>query len=173
MPNISQISTNLNMLRNVQILVVDNDFDSRYLYKTLFESYGAKVLTAESIADALALLNHVVPDILVCEIRFLDEDVWPLIQQIKAVALGHAQIIPILVVSAYCLASFAQDLIKDMEHCLLKPIDIDVLVDKVWSLVHLSDALRHTNIQEWVANHMPWENSTSWTPQTLPEKALI
>lgn len=172
MSNISQTLPNPGILKNVQILVVDNDFDSRYLCEILFESYGGKVLTVEFIADALILLEHFVPDILICEIRFLNEDIWPLIQQIRAVALGRNRIIPILVISAYCSASFAQDLIEDMESYLLKPIDIDSLVDEVWNLVHLSKALYHTNIQKWVANHKLWKNSKSWNFQTIAAKNL-
>lgn len=172
MSSISQALPNPSILKNVQILVVDNDFDSRYLCEILLESYGAKVLTTELIADALTLLDHFVPDILICEIRFLNEDIWLLIQQIRAIALGRDRIIPILAASAYCSASFAQDLIEDMESYLLKPVDIDSLVDEVWNLVHLSKALCPTNIQEWVANHKLWKNSISWRPQTISEKTL-
>ncbi|WP_196358101.1 response regulator [Nodosilinea nodulosa] len=152
--------------------MVDNDFDSRYLCETLFESHGAKVLTAEFIADALTLLDHFLPDILICEIRFLDEDIRLLIRRARAIALGQNRIIPILVASAYCSASFAQDLIEDMESHLSKPIDIDALVDEVWNLVHLSQALCQTNIQGWVANHRLWKKPASWSSQTIFEKNL-
>ncbi len=172
MPDISQIIPIPGMLENVQILVVDNDFDSRYLYEILFESYGAKVLTADFVANALTLLDHFVPDILICESRFLDEDLCPLIRKTRAVALGRDRIIPILVASAYCSASFAQDLIGDMESHLLKPIDINVLVNEVWNLVHLSKPLCHTKIQAWVANRKPWKNPLDWRPQPIFEKTL-
>ncbi|MEA5451585.1 response regulator [Leptolyngbya sp. CCNP1308] len=141
----------------MQIFVVDNDADSRYLCKILFESYGATVTTTEFVADALTLLDSFTPDILVCEIRIMDEDIWPLIHQIRAVSLSRSHIIPILLASAYCRASFAQDFIANAESHLLKPFDVESLVDEVWNLVHLSKTFFQPHIQDWVANHKTWE----------------
>lgn len=146
----SQVLSNPGILKNARILVVDNDADSQYLCKALFEIYGAKVTAAESIADAITVLDYLVPDILICEIRFFDEDVLALIQRIKAVALVREWEIPILVVSAYCSASFAQNLLTMVEDYLLKPIDIDYLVDEVQNLVNLSKSTQKNNIQDWI-----------------------
>lgn len=146
------------ILKDVQILVVDNDADSRCLYKFLLETYGARVTTVESIADAMTLLDYLVPDILVCEIRFLNEDVLPLIQRIKAVALGQGQRIPILVASASCAVGFAQKLLTMVDDYLLKPVDVNHLVNDVWNLVYLAKATKEVNIQDWVVKH---RNSTT------------
>jgi CheY-like chemotaxis protein len=141
------------ILKDIQILIVDNDADSRYLCKTLFEIYGAQVTTLESIANSIALLDHLIPDIVICEIRFFNEDVLSLIQKIKTVSLGRERVIPILVVSAYCVAGFAQNLLTMVEDYLLKPIDIDHLVDEVWNLVHLAKETQKVNIQDWAVKH--------------------
>jgi hypothetical protein len=58
----------------------------------------------------------------------------------------------------------------EMESHLLKPVDIDSLVDEVWDLVYLSKAFCHTNIQDWVANHKIWKGSTFWRTQPVSEK---
>ncbi|HSM80356.1 MAG TPA: response regulator [Nodosilinea sp.] len=152
----SQTLSSFGILKDVQILVVDNDADSRCLYKVLFEIYGAQVTTVDSIADSMTLLEYLVPDILVCELRFLNEDVWPLIQRIKAVALGQGQRIPILVASASCAVSFAQKLLPLVDDYLLKPVDVNHLVDDVWNLVHLAKATKVVNIQDWVLKHKDW-----------------
>lgn len=156
MPHTNQPLPNPGILRDVRILVVDNDADSRYLCTILFESYGARVVAIEFIADALTLLERFTPDILICEIRFLNEDVWLLIQQVRAIASSCDRIIPILVASAYCSANFAQDLIANVEAHLLKPIDIDSLIDEVWNLVHLSKVASQPNIQDWVVKQRIW-----------------
>jgi len=142
---------NRGILRDVQILVVDNDDDSRYLCTILFESYGAKVMPIECIADALILLEHFTLDILICEIRFPNEDIWSLIQQVRAIASDCDRIIPILVASAYCFANFAQDVMANVEAHVLKPVDIDSLVGEVWNLVHPSKIACQPNTQGWVA----------------------
>jgi CheY-like chemotaxis protein len=147
---------NPGILKDIQILVVDNDPDNRYLHKILFETYGAQVTSLESIADSMTVLEYLVPDILICELRFLNEDVSLLIQKIKALALGCDRTIPILAVSAYCSAGFAQDLLAMVEDYLLKPIDIDHLVDEVWNLVHLSKSIRKVDIQDWMIRHRTW-----------------
>jgi CheY-like chemotaxis protein len=157
MSNKGQTLPNPGIFKDVQILVVDNDADSRYLHKVLLEIYGAQVMTIESIADAMALLEYLVPDILICEIRFFGEDVLSLIQRIKTVALGRDRAIPILVVSASCEASFAQNLLIMVESYLLKPIDLDHLIDEVWNLVYLAKAAQTVNIQDWLVKHRAWK----------------
>lgn len=152
----SQILPGPSILKDIQILVVDNDADSRYLHKELFEIYGAQVTTTESIADAMTLLEHLVPDIVICEIRFFDEDVSALFQKVKAVALSRERVIPILVVSASCLANFAQNLLAMVEDYLLKPIDVNYLVDKVWDLICVARLTEKVNIQDWVAKPRDW-----------------
>lgn len=167
MANISQSLHNPGILKDVQILVVDNDADTRYLCSILFENYGAKVIAFESVADALALLDYSAPDILICETRFLDEDVWQLIQRVKAMTISLQRVIPILVASAYRLGKSEQDLKQDIDAHLLKPIDIDCLIDEVWNLIHLSNSASQLNIQRWVINHK------LWTKRHLAEANLI
>ncbi|WP_035984341.1 response regulator [Leptolyngbya sp. KIOST-1] len=152
----SQIAFNPGILKDVRILIVDNDADSRYLYKVLFEIYGALVTETESIASAMTFLEWLTPDIVICEVRFFEEDVLLLIQKIKILALGRDRTIPVLIVSAYCAAKFAQSLLTMVEDYLPKPIDIDHLVDEVWNLVHLSKSTRKVNIQDWVEKRKVW-----------------
>lgn len=152
----SQILPKPDLLRNVQILVVDNDADSRYLYEFLFETYGAQVTSMESISDTITLLECFVPDILICETKFFSEDISTLIQRVKAINLNQrwAIPIPILIVSAYYSKNFTQNLLTMVENYLLKPIDIDVLVDEVWSLVNPAKTPQKVNIQDWVMKHI-------------------
>lgn len=156
MVHVGQILPSPGMLKDIQILVVDNDSDNRYLHKILFETYGAQVTSLESIADSMAVLEYLIPDILICELRFFDEDILSLIHRVKALSLGCKRTIPILVVSAYCSADFAQKLLVLVEDYLLKPIDINQLVDRVWNLVHLSKSTRQVNVQDWMVRQRSW-----------------
>jgi len=149
----SQTLPNPGILNDIQILVVDSDADNQYFHKTLLEIYGAQVTTLESIADALVSLDYLIPDILICDIRFFGEDILSLIQRIKTVASDREREIPILVVSAYCSADFARNLLTMIEDSLLKPIDINHLVNKVWNLVHLAKSTQKVNSPAWVEGH--------------------
>lgn len=153
MSDTSQVLSNPDLLKDVQILVVDNDADSRYLYEVLFETCGAQVTAGESIADAITLLEEFVPDILICEVSFFDENTLPLLQRIENVALDRKQTIPILVISSYCLAKFAQKFFPVVEDYLLKPIDVGKLVDEVWNLVDLAKSTEKAKIRDWVVRH--------------------
>lgn len=155
MSNINRSFHNPSLLRDARILVADNDADSLYMYTVLFESCGAQVKTAASISDAIDLLDCFTPDILVCEIQFANETVLPLLQRMKALA-GRDRVIPILAVSAYCSARSAQNLLEFFKFYLLKPTDVEFLVDEVWKLICLSKATNQLNIQDWVAKQKTW-----------------
>nr|RNJ66167.1 MAG: response regulator [Leptolyngbya sp. IPPAS B-1204] len=125
---------NPRILEDVQILVVENDCDSRELYAILLENQGATVTTSGSIQDALSFLDWGVPDLLICEIRFLGESVYPLLQRIKSLRIT-GRTIPILVTSTCSPISLTQQLMVKVEAYLLKPIDIDDFVHQVWDLL--------------------------------------
>ena len=126
---------NSGILRDVQILLVDNDRDSRALYAFLLESYGAKVTTIGSVKDALDLLTWQIPAILICDMRFLGETVDPLIRRVRELALSSSKAIPILATSTCPLMNLAEKLRLEIDSHLRKPIDIDCLVSEVWKLM--------------------------------------
>ncbi|HEY3149188.1 MAG TPA: response regulator, partial [Dongiaceae bacterium] len=55
-------------LDGVTVLVVDNEPDARSLVAAILENCGARIVTAESTAEALALLEREVPDVLLSDI---------------------------------------------------------------------------------------------------------
>lgn len=128
------------LIKGVNILVVDNDANSRYLWTFLLEEYGAKVMAFESIKDALATLEYCVPNLLICEIRFLGESVLPLLDRIKGISVDHEKIIPILITSTCSFANFAHlfyYIEVEAAVYLLKPIDIEDFVDTALKLLFL------------------------------------
>ncbi|UBF29789.1 response regulator (plasmid) [Kovacikia minuta CCNUW1] len=146
---------NPRMLKDVQILLVDNDPDTRDLYTFLLEDHGAKVTASQSIQDALDFLDGYIPDILICELRFLGESVLPLIQRVRALAFGSSRPIPILVMSTCDPISLAEQLTVKVEAYLLKPVDISDFVDQVWNLAFLSNTVYPFSMQAWMLNQNP------------------
>lgn len=130
------------ILSNVQILTVDNDRDSGILYAALFRSYGIAITTTESIKEALNLLNRFVPDILICETRFVDESPDLLIQQVRQIAQKSHKIIPVFVVSTYPISNLTEHLKVDVEAYQMKPINIDRFAKEVWDLILLPEITR-------------------------------
>ena len=138
MLSINQLLSNPEILKDVQIMIVDNDRDCRDLYAVLFEAFNAKVKVAASIKEALTLLDWIIPDILVCEMNFFGESVYPLIERLRHLEKNNSRAIPIVVNSTVCPTILAQKLTVNVEAYLLKPIDVCHLVNEVWTLVMLS-----------------------------------
>jgi CheY-like chemotaxis protein len=151
----NKLLLNSGLLKDVQILVGDNNRDSRDLYAFLLESYGAMVTMLGSIQDALEILNVYVPDLLICEMRFLGESVLPLIQRIRCIALSRGRMIPTLGISTCSPASLVQQIQVKIEAYLCKPIDPNNLVDQVWNLTLQPRIAYLSGIQDYLVNQAP------------------
>lgn len=126
---------NPEILKDVSILIVDNDQDSRELYAFVLENCGAQVTTTSSIEDGLASINRLIPRVLICETRFPGESVYPLIHRVKYLALKRGSTISILITSTCSIAEFTQQPRFKTEAYLLKPVKLDNLVNEVWNLI--------------------------------------
>lgn len=121
-------------LKGVEILVVDNDLDSRDMYTLLLNHFGANVSTAGSIKEALVILEWLLPKIIVSEIRFLGESVYPLMKRLRAMEADIGNHIPIIVTST-CTLSSIDLMLLDFEKYLLKPLDLNQLVSTINNIV--------------------------------------
>jgi len=71
-------------LRGIKLLVVDDDRDTCDTIGTVLESEGAEVRTCQSAREALALLDHWVPDIMMSDIAMPGEDGYTLMRKVRA-----------------------------------------------------------------------------------------
>ncbi|WP_341527649.1 response regulator [Nostoc sp. UHCC 0302] len=123
------------ILKGVQILVVDNDVDSRVLYTIFLEHFGANVMTAGSIKEALEILSWFIPNIIICEIRFLGESVYTLFNRLSAMEVDNNNHIPVIVTST-CTTSTNNEIPEiEPEKYLLKPVDLDELILMIINLL--------------------------------------
>src|ERR1700758_2295378 len=74
-PGVPEVS-----LKNIRVLVVDDDPDARNLLKSLLESAGAEVHLAESAKDGLQQLQRSVMDVLICDIGMREVDGYTLMR---------------------------------------------------------------------------------------------
>ena len=80
---------------SLRVLVVEDDRELRMLMQSTLSVEGYAVQTAVTVSEALALLQHALPDVLVLDLGLPDGDGLTLVQ---AVRKQHT--LPILVVSA-------------------------------------------------------------------------
>jgi signal transduction histidine kinase/CheY-like chemotaxis protein len=90
-------------LRDVRILIVDDDADARLLLITIIEKSGAKVITASSVSEALATLKNFQPDILISDIGMPGEDGYSLVRKMRAL-YPEADKISAIALTAYARA---------------------------------------------------------------------
>lgn len=123
------------ILKGVQILVVDNDRDSGVLYTIFLRHFGANVIIANSIQESLKIMTWFVPQIIICEIRFLGESIYTLLNQLTVMEADNRNHIPIIVTSTSPTGTVDQIPEIEFEGYLLKPIDLDKLVVMINSLI--------------------------------------
>ncbi len=116
------------IFKDVQVLVVDNDLDSGVLYTIFLKHLDANVVTCISVKEALEILGWFVPNIVICEIRFLGESVYTLINRLNAMEADNGNNIPIIVTSTCTTGSLSQIPDVQFEGYLLKPINLEELV---------------------------------------------
>ncbi len=125
-------------LEDTHILVVDSHRDSLYLCALLLESHGARTTVVNSVEEASSFLDRCIPDLLICEIRFPGEDVYPLIQKVRWLAFTCCRSVPVLVTSTYPAALLTQWPNVQVEAYLLKPFEISHLTETARQLINLS-----------------------------------
>jgi CheY-like chemotaxis protein len=124
-------------LKGVQILVVDNDHDSGEMYNILLNNFEAIVTLSRSVKNALEILDCLIPNIIVCELRFLGESVGRLFEKLHIMEAGSGNHIPIIVTSTSHIASQGQISDVRFEGYLLKPFDPDELVLTIINLMQI------------------------------------
>jgi signal transduction histidine kinase/CheY-like chemotaxis protein len=88
-------------LEGHQVLVVDDNEDTRNVLATMLEAHGATVSTAASVAEARAALTTRLPDVLVTDLAMPVEDGFGLLDYCRHHADPRLQTLPILALTAY------------------------------------------------------------------------
>jgi PAS domain S-box-containing protein len=87
-------------LRNLRVLVVEDDHDTRDLVRRLLEAHGAEVVVAMTAPEALEMLTSFRPDILVSDIGLPDVDGYELIGRVRRME-GPIANIPAVALTAF------------------------------------------------------------------------
>jgi PAS domain S-box-containing protein len=88
-------------LDGLRILIVDDDQDSLDLASAILSGAGAVVTTSRSAAEALELVRHTHPDVLVSDIEMPGEDGYALIRKVRALDRSNGGATPAVALTAY------------------------------------------------------------------------
>ncbi|WP_408104044.1 ATP-binding response regulator [Tolypothrix campylonemoides] len=123
-------------LAGLQILVVDDEVDTRDYISFVLEQAGANVISAESADRALQILVQFTPDILLSDIGMPEMDGYGLIRKVRAMSSEQGGEIPAIALSAYAGEINHQfALAAGFQHHLSKPIEPEQLISTLIKLV--------------------------------------
>jgi two-component system, cell cycle response regulator DivK len=112
------------------ILYVEDNLENRILVRRILMSENYAVLEAVNAADALNILKHARPDLILMDINMPDIDGYTLTARIKA--MPGFERIPILALTANVMRGDKEKTLEaGCDGYIQKPLDIDQLIREV------------------------------------------
>jgi PAS domain S-box-containing protein len=125
-------------LSGLQVLLVDDDRDSREFIAFGLEQYRAQVTQVQSAHDALSSLGQAKFDLLISDIGMPDMDGYTLIRQIRKQSPDQSREIPAIALTAYAGEIDRQlALAAGFQQHISKPIELEVLMQAILTIVRL------------------------------------
>ncbi|MFQ4146158.1 PAS domain S-box protein [Chlorogloeopsis sp. ULAP02] len=119
----------------IRILVVDDDDNTREFLTFLLELHRANVTAVTTASEAIAMLTHLKPDLLLSDIGMPDVDGYMLMRQIRALPPEQGGIIPAIALTAYAgEIDQQQAMAAGFQKHIAKPIDPQVLLQAIAEL---------------------------------------
>ncbi len=119
-------------LSGLQVLVVDDEDDARELIKRILNDCNADVLTAATATEALNLLQHARPDLMVSDLGMPEVDGYGLLDRIRALGPARGGNLPAIALTAFARS---EDRVRALSSGFLahisKPVEPSELISKV------------------------------------------
>ncbi|WP_448266609.1 ATP-binding protein [Nostoc sp. DSM 114159] len=142
-PNIDVAALNPSLsteiLAGIQILVVDDDDDTRDFHTFVLEQAGAMVTAVTSAKEALQILAESEPDMLLSDIGMPEMDGYMLMRQVRALQANQAKQIPAIALTAYAGEINQQQALESgFQKHLSKPVEPEELIKEIATLIGIS-----------------------------------
>lgn len=122
-------------LTGLQILIVDDDADTREYLAFLLEQAGARVTSVASASEAFALLTQSKLDLLLSDIGMPDMDGYMLLRQVRTLPSEQGGNIPAIALTAYAGETNQQQaLAAGFQRHVAKPVEPEELIRVITSL---------------------------------------
>ncbi|HZS10070.1 MAG TPA: PAS domain S-box protein [Blastocatellia bacterium] len=124
------------LLAGAHVLVVEDEPDTREMLKLLLAQYGASAITTSSAAEALALLDEWLPDLIISDLAMPDRDGYWLIDGVRKLNAATGRNIPAIALTAYAKAEDrARALGAGFQLHIAKPFEPEHLAEAVARLL--------------------------------------
>ena len=122
-------------LKNLRILVVEDDPDTQELLKTVLQQHGAEVVAVESAGVALDELKRAKPDVIISDIAMTGENGYELIRKVRSLPREEGGRIPAIALTAYAgITDRRRALLAGFQTHLAKPVEPNDLLAVILSL---------------------------------------
>jgi CheY-like chemotaxis protein/GAF domain-containing protein len=117
-------SEEISKLKELKVLVVDDNKDTGDLLVTVLQSWGATATAVGSAAEALASIGAEIPDVLVSDIGMPGEDGYALIEKVRRLPPERGGRLPAVALTAYARAEDRKRaLVAGYQVHLAKPVE--------------------------------------------------
>lgn len=123
-------------LDNKQILLVDDDPDTREFQAFLLKQNGATTTVVDSGFAALQALDQFTPDVMISDVGMPDMDGYMLIQQIRSRPPSQGGTVPAIALTAYAAARDREKALQaGFQVHLTKPVEPEILLEAIVRLL--------------------------------------
>jgi two-component system CheB/CheR fusion protein len=130
-------------LKNLRILVVDDDISNRELFDAMLTSGGAEVYVAQSAEEGRHLMSKIKPDLLISDISMPGEDGYSLIRKIRSWDPAQGGEIPAIALTAYAGADDISRVLRaGFSAHVAKPVEKLTLFQKIEDLMAAGKSAR-------------------------------
>jgi len=123
-------------LEGIRLLITDDNSENIFLFTTIFQGYGATVVSAQSAAAALDLIPEQDLDLLIFDIGLPGMNGYELMRQVRSLPADQGGELPAIALTGYVSEQDIQAAMEAGFQChIAKPVDVDQLVNTVCRLV--------------------------------------
>lgn len=129
---------------STKILVIDDDLAITELMNMLLKTHGFEVITTNSGADGIRLVQEKTPNVVLLDLMMPDLDGWQVSKAIRAFSN-----VPILILSAINDPSMVASVLDaGADDFLVKPVPSSVLVANIRKMVRQTGSLEKINLKK-------------------------
>jgi PAS domain S-box-containing protein len=130
------MARDLPSLKDVRVLLVDDDGETREVLTLFLNKSGAQVLAAESAAQAVALLEQHTPDVIIADIGMPGEDGYMFINKVRTRSTAKKDQPPAIALTAYARKEDRERALKaGFQRHISKPADPSAVLAAVAELL--------------------------------------
>jgi len=134
------------LLKDWDIVVIDDEPDSLEVARYILDFYGAKVHTANNGKEGLALVEKIQPRFVISDLSMPEMDGWEFLKALKAQTTNND--IPVIALTAHAMKGDKERAIEaGFNNYLTKPLTAMTFIDQLLTLLlAIPQLAEHLNI---------------------------